>query len=127
MERIAGHDIKAWDYRFFSEKLRAAKYDLDLDDVKQYFQLHNMRDALFYCARNLFGMCFSLVKHVPVFHPDVSVYEVTSAATGMHVGLCYFDLFARNGEKRSGAWMSSYRAQETMDGFVSPIVSMIES
>jgi len=115
-----GFSIAAWDYRHYAEKVRKAKYDLDQDEVKQYLQLDNMREAMMWVAGQLYGITFELVADVPVCHPDVSVYEVKKH--GVHAGLWYFDPYARTG-KISGAWMSEYRTQETFVGETSPIVS----
>ena len=114
--------IQPWDYRFYAEKVRKAKYDLDADEVKQYLQLDKIRDAMMWAAGQLYGLKFARLKDMPVIHPDVSVYHVTRQ--GKHVGLWYFDPYARDG-KQSGAWMSEYRTQEAMTpkGSVSPIVS----
>jgi peptidyl-dipeptidase Dcp len=116
----AGHEIEAWDYRYYAEKVRKAKYDLDQDEVKAYLQLDTMREAMFWAANQLYGLVFKPVKGVPVYHKDVTTYEVTR--DGKHVGLWYFDPYARPG-KRSGAWMSEYRTQERFKGAVTPIVS----
>jgi peptidyl-dipeptidase Dcp len=119
----AGITIEPWDYRYYAEKVRAAKYDLDKSAVVPYLQLEKLREGMFFTARELFGLEFRPLEagRVPVYHPDVRVWEVVDA-TGAHLGLWYFDPFARAG-KRSGAWMSDYRAQERFDGPVSPIVS----
>jgi peptidyl-dipeptidase Dcp len=113
----AGVKIAAWDYRFYSEKVRHARYDLDSDEVKQYLQLDRLREAMFYVAGELFGFAFKPIPEgqVPVFHPDVKVWEVTSRAGGGLVGLWYLDPYARAG-KRSGAWAATYRDHETFDG-----------
>ncbi|MFN6964117.1 MAG: M3 family metallopeptidase [Pyrinomonadaceae bacterium] len=107
--------IEPWDYRYYAEKVRKAKYDIDQNEVKPYMQLDKMREAMFWVAGELFNFKFTPVSNVPVFHPDVRVWEVTEKSSGKHVGLWYFDPFARPG-KRSGAWMNSYRSQERMDG-----------
>jgi peptidyl-dipeptidase Dcp len=117
----AGVRIAPWDYRYYAEKVRKAKYDLDENEVKPYLQLEKLRDGMFWVAGEVFGLRFSPVKGVPVYHPDVVVYEVKDA-TGKPVGLWYFDPWARPG-KRSGAWMSAYRDQERFEGEVSTIVS----
>lgn len=119
----AGITIEPWDYRFYAEKVRAEKYDLDKSAVVPYLQLEKLREGMFYMARELFGFEFRPLEpgRVPVYHGDVRVWEVVDGK-GAHVGLWYFDPFARPG-KRSGAWMSDYRAQERFDGPVSPIVS----
>jgi peptidyl-dipeptidase Dcp len=113
----AGIRIEPWDYRYYAEKVRKAKYALDSDEVEQYLQLDKLRDAMFFVAGELFGFAFEPVPAgaVPVFHPDVRVWEVTRKGSGEHVGLWYLDPFARRG-KRSGAWAVSYRGHETFDG-----------
>lgn len=109
--------IEPWDYRYYAEKVRQAKYDLDSDEVKQYLQLDKLREAMFFVAGELFNFNFSETPEgeVPVFHPDVRVWEVTDKTSGEHIGLWYLDPFARSG-KRSGAWASSYRGHETFNG-----------
>ncbi|NHK26903.1 M3 family metallopeptidase [Parvularcula flava] len=116
-EEGADITIEPWDYRFYAEKVRKAKYDLDSDEVKQYLQLDKLREAMFYVAGELFDFGFTPVEEgsVPVFHPDVKVWEVTNKTTGENVGLWYLDPFARQG-KRSGAWATSYRSYTTFDG-----------
>ena len=118
MQRIADEEganirIEPWDYRYYAEKVRKAKYDLDFNEVKPYLQLEKLREAMMWCAGQLYGLQFEPVQYVPVFHPDVRVWEVTNGS-GQHVGLWYLDPYAREG-KRSGAWMTDYRAQENMD------------
>ena len=115
-------DIQPWDYRFYQEKVRAARYDLDQNQVKPYLQLERLREGMFWVAGELFGFAFAPVTNVPVYHPDVRVWEVTDRGTGRHVGLWYFDPYARAG-KRSGAWMNAYRNQERFAGDVTTIVS----
>ncbi|MCA1663319.1 MAG: M3 family metallopeptidase, partial [Myxococcales bacterium] len=116
----AGHAIEPWDYRFYAEKVRKAKYDLDQDEVKPYLQLDKMRDAMFWAAHQLYGLSFERVDGVPTYHADMSVYEVTRGGTP--VGMWYFDPYARDG-KRSGAWMNEYRTQESFRQPLTPIVS----
>jgi peptidyl-dipeptidase Dcp len=113
----AGITIEPWDYRYYAEKVRQAKYDLDSDEVKQYLQFANLVDAMHFVAGELFQFAFTPVPEgtVPVWHPDVTVWEVTDPNTGEHVGLWYLDPFARPG-KRSGAWATTYRSHETYDG-----------
>jgi peptidyl-dipeptidase Dcp len=112
-----GLTIEPWDYRYYAEKVRKAKYDLDSDEIKQYLQLDKLREAMFFVAAELFDFEFTPVPagSVPVFHEDVSVWEVENGTTGEHVGLWYLDPYARQG-KRSGAWATSYRNHETFDG-----------
>ncbi|MGD9628308.1 MAG: M3 family metallopeptidase [Pyrinomonadaceae bacterium] len=118
----AGIKIEPWDYRYYMEKVRKAKYDLNQNEVKPYLQLDKIRDAMFFVAGEVFDFKFAPVAGVPVFHPDVTVWEVTRRSNGKHVGLWYFDPYARDG-KRSGAWMTAYRNQERMDNEVTTIVS----
>ena len=105
--------IKAWDYRYYAEKVRKDKYDLDFNEVKPYLQMEKLREGMFWAAGELYGFQFKQITNVPVYHEDVRVWEVMNA-TGSHVGLWYFDPYARPG-KRSGAWMNAYRTQEKMD------------
>jgi len=116
--------IAPWDYRHYAEKVRQAKYELDSGEVRQYLQLERLRAAMFFVAGELFGFEFTPARpgSVPVFHPDVEVWEVTDRASGEHVGLWYLDPYARAG-KRSGAWASGYRDHETLDGRRTPLVS----
>jgi len=116
-----GVRIAAWDYRYYAEKVRRAKFDLDMNEVKPYLQLEKLREGMFWAARRLYGFEFTQVTGVAVHDPDVRVWEVKSE-TGRHIGLWYFDPYARAG-KNSGAWMSEYREQSRLDVPVSPIVS----
>jgi peptidyl-dipeptidase Dcp len=122
---IARHEglnepIEPWDWRYYAEKVRQAEYELDEAEVKPYFVLDNMVQAAFDTARRLFGVTFTECSGLPVYHPDVRVWEVRDSA-GAHVGLFLHDNFARPG-KQSGAWSSRYRDQETLDGEIAPIV-----
>ena len=114
--------IEPWDYRFYAEKVRKDKYDLDENEVKPYMQLDKLRDGMFWVAGELFGFNFGPAKNVPVYHPDVSVWDVTDKKSGRHIGLFYFDPYARSG-KRSGAWMNAYRSQERVEKDITTIVS----
>ena len=119
----AGIRIEPWDYRFYAEKVRKAKYDLDESGITPYLQLEKLLEGMFYTAGELFGFRFVPVdpQAVPVYHPDVRAWEVRNR-DGRFVGLFYFDPYARKG-KQSGAWMSGYRSQERFDGEIAPIVS----
>jgi peptidyl-dipeptidase Dcp len=117
----AGLTIEPWDYRYYAEKVRKAKYDLDMNEVKPYLQLDKLREGMFWAAGQLFGFRFVEVHGLPTATPDIRVFEVKSAY-GKHVGLWYFDPYARQG-KSSGAWMNEYRAQERVNGVIAPIVS----
>lgn len=118
----AGITIEPWDYRYYAEKVRKAKYDLDQNEVKQYLQLDSLREGMFWVAGQLFGFRFTPVTDVPVYHPDVKVWKVSDKTSGKQIGLWYFDPYARPG-KRSGAWMNEYRNQERMDNEITTIVS----
>jgi len=110
----AGITIEPWDYRFYAEKVRKEKYDLDEAEIKPYFQLDNMVAAMFDAANKLYGMSFTEnTGSVPVFDPAVRTFEVKR--DGKVVGLFYLDNFARAG-KRSGAWMTTYRSQSDLGG-----------
>ncbi len=113
--------IEPWDYRYYAEKVRKAKYDLDFNEVKPYMQLEKLIEAMMWCSTELYGLQYKQIGDVPVFHTDVRVWEVTNA-TGEHIGLWYLDPYAREG-KRSGAWMTGYRVQENLGKSVTPIVS----
>ena len=125
MQKIADEEkanikIEPWDYRFYAEKVRKAKYDLDQNEVKQYLQLDKIRDGMFFAAKQVYGIDIVKIDGVPVCHPDVTVYEVRKGPK--QIGLWYFDPYARDG-KHSGAWMSEYRTQERFRNEVMPIVS----
>ena len=119
-----GITIEPWDYRYYAEKVRKKKYDLDSNEVKQYLQLDNLREAMFYVAGELFNYTFTALPEgkVPVYHEDVKVWEVTDKTSGEHIGLWYLDPFARAG-KRSGAWASMYRSYESYNGKVTVLSS----
>ena len=114
--------IEPWDYRYYMEKVRKAKYDLDQNEVKPYLQLEKLREGIFWVAGELFNFNFTPVTNVPVAHPDIRVWEVTDKTSKRHIGLWYFDPYARAG-KRSGAWMNAYRTQERVNGEITTIVS----
>jgi peptidyl-dipeptidase Dcp len=112
--------IEPWDWRYYAEKVRKARYDLDEAEIKPYFVLNNMVQAAFATAGRLFGLTFAERDDLPTYRPDVRVWEVRDEF-GSHVGLFLHDNFARRG-KQSGAWSSRYRDQEDMDELVAPIV-----
>jgi peptidyl-dipeptidase Dcp len=112
--------LAPWDWRYFSEKLRKARYDLDESEIKPYLPLDSIIEAAFYTANRLFGLTFKPRGDVPVYHPDVRVWEV-SGADGRHIGVFFGDYFARP-SKRSGAWMTSLRDQERLGGEIRPLV-----
>ncbi|WP_340155409.1 M3 family metallopeptidase [uncultured Winogradskyella sp.] len=116
--------IEPWDYRYYAEKVRKKKYDLDSDEVKQYLQLDKLTEAMFYVAGELFNYKFTPVTEgsVPVFHEDVKVWEVTDRDSGKNIGLWYLDPYAREG-KRSGAWATTYRSSASFEGDMNVLAS----
>ncbi len=114
--------IEPWDYRYYAEKVRKDRYDLDQNEVKQYLQLEKLREGMFWVAGELFNFSFTPVKDVTVYHPDVRVWQVKDKTSGKLIGLWYFDAYARKG-KRSGAWMNAYRNQQRVDNEITTIVS----
>ena len=116
--------IEPWDYRYYAEKVRKKKYDLDSDEVKQYLQLDKLTEAMFFTAGELFNYKFTPVAEgsVPVFHEDVKVWEVTDKDSGKNIGLWYLDPYARQG-KRSGAWATTYRSSDSFEGKTNVLAS----
>src|SRR6201991_1666450 len=112
--------LAPWDWRYYAEKLRQAKANFDDAAIKPYFVLDHMIEAAFDCASRLFGITFAERKDIPVWHPDVRVWEVRDR-DGNHKALFYGDYFARP-SKRSGAWMTSLRDQQKLDGEVAPLI-----
>src|ERR1700761_5328535 len=112
--------LASWDWRFYAEKLRQVRANFDDAAIKPYLALDHMIEAAFDCATRLFGITFSERKDIPVWHPDVRVWEVRDS-TGKHQALFYGDYFARP-SKRSGAWMTSLRDQQKLDGEVAPLI-----
>jgi peptidyl-dipeptidase Dcp len=116
--------IAPWDWRYYAEKVRKAKYDLDEEQLRPYFKLENVRDGVFYVANKLYGLKFEEIKDIPKYHPDVVAYEVKNA-DGSHQAVLYMDFFPRE-SKRGGAWMTSYRDQYKIDNKnISPVVSLV--
>ncbi len=112
--------LAPWDWRYYAEKLRQAKANFDDASIKPYLSLDHMIEAAFDCATQLFGITFAERKDIPVWHPDVRVWEVKDR-TGKHKAMFYGDYFARP-SKRSGAWMTSLRDQQKLDGEVAPLI-----
>ncbi len=122
MASSCGHAIKIapWDWRYYAEKVRQARYDFDETLLKPYFSLDRMVEALFDCAHKLFGITMVLKPDIKGYHPDVNVYEVRNTDNKL-TGIFLHDNFART-TKRGGAWMSEFRAQSGIDGGTIPIV-----
>jgi len=115
------HELEPWDWRYYTEQVRAERYDLDESEVKAYLQLDNMIDAMFHVSTELFGVTYQERTDIPTYHPDVRVWEVMSP-DGDVIGLFYGDFFARPG-KRGGAWMSSFRPQNGQTGEIPLILN----
>jgi peptidyl-dipeptidase Dcp len=113
-------ELKAWDWRYYAEKIKAERFDLDPDEVRQYFSLDNVRKGAFFVAEKLYGISFEPLTGVPLPHEDCSAWEVKDK-TGAHVGIFIADFFARS-SKRDGAWMSTFRDQSNLNGTMRPIV-----
>ena len=101
--------LDVWDWWYYAEKLRKEKYDLDESEVKPYFVLGNVRDGMFYVANKLYGLTFTKLNNIPVYNPDVEVFEVKEA-NGDHAGVLYLDYFPRD-NKEAGAWCDTYQDQ----------------
>ena len=122
MDEDGGHgEIKAWDWRYYAEKIRKAKYDLDEEELRPYFEFTSVLNGAFQTAEKLFGITFHKLEAIPTWHEDQQVYEVKESS-GIHVGLLYLDFFARE-SKRGGAWMTYMRPQSKLDQIVTPIVT----
>jgi peptidyl-dipeptidase Dcp len=119
-EEGANFDIAAHDWRFYSEKVRKETHDFDEAELKPYLQLDNMIAAAFYTATQLFGLQFSEIKGLPLYHPDVRAFDVRDR-NGKHLALFLGDYFARP-SKRGGAWMSGFRTQQKLEGDIRPII-----
>ncbi|MEM1042892.1 MAG: M3 family metallopeptidase [Bacteroidota bacterium] len=108
------HDLEPWDWRYYTQQVRAERFDLDESEVKAYLQLDNMVEAMFYVAERLFSITLTEREDIPTYHPDVRTWEMRDAE-GEIAGIFYGDFFARPG-KRGGAWMSSFRPQNGLTG-----------
>jgi peptidyl-dipeptidase Dcp len=117
------HVLERWDWSYYSEKLRKAKYDLDDEMIKPYFQLENVIDGVFQTAEKLYELTFKQNRELPVYHKDVLAYEVYEGEDQLKA-ILYADYFPREG-KRPGAWMTSYRDQQNIDDRVIPIISIV--
>ena len=116
--------IQSWDWWFYSEKLRKAKYDLDESELKPYFSLENTEKGIFYVANKLYGITFEKRADIPVYNSEVVAFEVKEA-NGSHLGVLYMDFHPRDG-KRAGAWCTTYRSQKYRKGKkITPVVSMV--
>lgn len=116
--------VKPYDWRYYTEKIRKQRFDLDEQELKPYFSLDNARNGIFQVTEKLYGLKFKQLNDVPRYHDEVTVWEVAEA-DGTHVGILYMDFFPR-ASKRGGAWMTSYRSQKTVDGKrKAPVISIV--
>jgi peptidyl-dipeptidase Dcp len=116
--------VQPYDWRYYTEKIRKERFDLDEEELKPYFSLENVRKGVFQVTGKLYGIQFKELNNVPKYHPDSSVWEVTEV-NGTLVGVIYMDFFPRD-SKRGGAWMTSYRTQKTVDGKrLAPVISIV--
>lgn len=120
----ADFEVAPYDWRYYQEKIRKAKYALNEEEIKPYFSLAAVREGAFATANKLFGLTFIALNNVPVYHDEVEVYEVKDK-DGSHLGLLYADFFPR-ASKKGGAWMTSFRAQSSKDGKrVAPVIAIV--
>ncbi len=117
--------LDTWDWWYYAEKLRKEKYDLDESQIKPYFVLSNVRDGMFYVANKLYGLTFTKLTNVPIYHPDVEAFEVKEA-DGTHAGVLYLDYFPRD-SKGAGAWCGAFRDQyyDESGNRVAPVITMV--
>lgn len=122
-----GHDfrLEQWDWRYYAERVRKEKYDIDEEEIRQYFELNTVRDGVFDVVGKLWGLQFKLRNDIPVYHPDAQAYEVLEA-DGKHVGILYMDFHPRE-SKRGGAWMNSYRIQhvDRNGEYIHPVITIV--
>lgn len=128
IQSLAGKDgiktVEPWDWRYYTEKIRKAKYDLSEEELKPYFSIDNVRNGIFYVTKNLYGLTYKQNNNIPVYHKDATAWEVYEA-NGELAGILYMDFHPRD-SKRSGAWMTSYRAQTMKDGKRKiPVISIV--
>lgn len=118
-------DLAFWDWRYYADKVKKDKFDVDQSEIRQYFELGKVRDGIFMVVNNLFGLEFKQREDIPVYHPDATAWEV-SDKDGTHLGVLYMDMHPRE-SKRSGAWMSSYRKQHIDENgeYVSPVITIV--
>ncbi|MGB5988728.1 MAG: M3 family metallopeptidase [Marinifilaceae bacterium] len=115
--------LEAWDWWYYTNKLKMEKYNLDEEMLKPYLKLENVRDGAFYLANKLYGINFKQVTNLPLYHKDATTFEVTEA-NGDFIGVLYMDFFPRK-SKRGGAWMTSFRKQSALDKPVTPVISVV--
>ena len=116
--------LEAWDWSHYADKVRKERYNYDAEELRPYFKLDNVREGFFKVANKLYGITFTALTDVPVYHKDVTAYQVKEA-DGTHIGVIYMDFFTRS-SKRGGAWMTSYATQSYKEGKrIPPVVSIV--
>ncbi len=110
-----GFKLQPWDWAYYAEKVRKQKYDLNEDEIKQYFQMENVRKGVFYCASKLYNINIEPIENINIYYPEVEAFKVTDKEDGSLVGILYTDYYPRD-SKRGGAWMNNFRDQEVVDG-----------
>lgn len=116
--------LAAWDWSYYSEKLRKQKYDLDENELRPYFKLENVREGIFTVGNKLYGYTFTAMKDLPIPHPDAEAYDVKNS-NGIHLGIFYFDFFPRK-SKNGGAWCNEYRTHHIENGKeITPVVTVV--
>ncbi len=120
----ANFEAEGWDWRYYFEKAKKTKFDLDENQVRPYLQLENVRNGAFYVANRLYGITFTPIENIPLPHPDAQAFECKDQ-DGSHLGVLYFDFFPRE-SKRGGAWCGTYRSQTYKDGKrLAPVVTIV--
>ena len=115
---------EGWDWRYYADRAKKAKFDLDENQVRPYLKLENVRDGVFYVANKLYGITFTQLDNLPLPHPDAQAFECKDK-DGSHLGVLYMDFFPR-ASKKGGAWCGSYRSQTYKDGKkVAPVVTVV--
>ncbi len=124
-EEKSGIDLEAWDWRYYSQKAMAKKYNIDESQVAPYFKLENVREGIFYVANRLYGLTFKQLENVPLPNEEAVAFEVFDRDSSQ-MGVVFFDMFARPGEKRGGAWCGTFRGSYYEDGKkVLPLVTIV--
>lgn len=119
-------EAEGWDWRYYFEKAKKSKFNLDENEIRPYLELNNVREGAFYVANRLYGITFTPIKNIPLPHPDAQAFECKDK-DGTHLGVLYMDFFPR-ASKRGGAWCGTYRSQTYKDGNrVAPVVTIVSN
>lgn len=121
----ANIELEGWDWRFYAQKAMNSKFNLSESETAPYFKLENVREGIFYVANKLYGLTFKQLSNVPLPNPEAVAFEVKDSDSS-HLGVVFFDMFARPGAKSGGAWCGGYRSQSYKDGKrVAPLVTIV--